>query len=110
MPVANLVADVAKQIAHAAYRDADFDSFVSSRDPECRGATAADTRHGDLVGVDVRAADQVIDRSNAVPAFDSCRCISDRLPPPAIFPVSAMMNPCDFAELQSIDDEADIAV
>src|SRR5436190_1501926 len=49
-----------------------------------RGATAGDAGDADLVGIDVGSGAEIIDGTDAVPAFDGGGAVADRMPPEAI--------------------------
>src|SRR5690606_34756899 len=59
---------------------------------------------------DILTRDEEIDAANAVPAFDARRRVSARMPPPTALAIRAVMDRGDLAELQRVDDEADVSV
>jgi hypothetical protein len=85
-------------------------AFIRRGNPERRGAAAGDPRDGDAVAVHLGTALQIIDGPHPIPAFDARGRVPARLPPPTIVFVSAMMNGRDLAELQGVDDQADITM
>ena len=103
--------DVRFQVGHAADRDGDLHPLVGGRDPERRRAAAADAGDGDPLGVDVGRLDEVVDAADAVPALrrrPACsrgECHHQRLEV-----VGAVVHGGDLAQLQRIDDQADVAV
>src|SRR5205807_6854629 len=64
----------------------------------------------DLLRIDLRARHEVIDCANAVPALDSGGGVAVVVPPPAFEVVGAVVDARDLAELQRVDDEANVAV
>jgi len=108
--VDDAVTHVGGEVGHAADGDGEGDAFVGGGDPERGGSAATDAGDGDAGGVDVGAADEVIDGSDAVEAFDSGGGVTAGVPPPAVFAVGAVVDGGDLTQLESIQDEADIAV
>ena len=95
MTVNDAIGNIGQQVGHTADRDRHFDSFIGRCDPDGGRTAAADARDGDPVRVDVGTTDQIVDPANSVPAFDSRRCISARMPPPAILAIGSMMDSCN---------------
>ena len=110
MVIDDLLGDVTFQIAHAADRDGALHALVGRRDPERGRAAAGDAGHADPIRVHVGPAHEIIDRSDAVPALDAGRGVAGRVPPPAAEVVGAVVFALDFAQLQRVDDQADVAV
>src|SRR5439155_22913840 len=108
--VHDLFADVILEITHAADGHGDFYPFVGGRDPERRRSAARNSSHRDPLRIDFRPALEVVDATNAVPAFDRGGRIAARLPPPAAITISAVMNRADFAKLQGIDDQTHVSM
>ncbi len=108
--VDDAIGDIGRQIGHAADGDRDLRALVGRRDPERGGSPAADAGHGEALRVHVRAAEQVIDTADSVEALDTGRRVTSRMPPPAALAVRAMVNGRNFAQLQSVEDQTDIAV
>src|SRR5262249_4985033 len=108
--VDDLVGDVTLQVAHAADRHGHLDALVGGADPDRRRPAAGDAGDADAVRIDILAAHQIIDGADAVPALDAGGRVAERLPPPAALAVGAVVDAGDFAELQRVDDEADVAV
>src|SRR5262249_20956657 len=98
------------QVAHAADGHSTLDPLVGSGDPDRRGTAAGDAGDGDAVGVDVGTTHEIVDATDAVPALDAGRRVTERLPPPAAVAISAVVNARDLAELQRVDDQADVTV
>src|SRR5207244_9007537 len=71
---------------------------------------AGNARHRQALRIHVGPAHQVVESPDAVPALDPCWRVTCRLPPPAAFAVGAVMDAGNLAELQCVDDEADVSV
>src|SRR5262249_21311704 len=108
--VDDLVGDVALQVAHAADRHGTLHALVGGGDPERRRPAAGNAGHGDPVGIDVGPGAAVIDGPHSVPALDAGGRVAAGLPPPAAFAVRPVVDAGDLAELQRVDDEANVAV
>ena len=106
----DFLAHILFQVTHPTDGHCDFHSLIRRRDPERRRATARNAGHREPVRIDLRPALQIIERANAVPALDARGRKSARLPPPPIVTVSPMVNACDFAELQRVNDQANVSV
>src|SRR5213075_1552935 len=102
--------DVVLQIGDTGNRRGHFDAVVESgRSPAIRAA-AGPARDAETVGVHFRPRAKIVERPDAVPSLDARGCVPARVPPPQAFLVSAMVDALDFAELQRIDDQADVSV
>ena len=74
------------------------------------GSAARYPGHPDPPRVDLRARLQIIDRPHGVPHLDARRSVAERQPVPDVQVVDAVMDPRDLAELERIEDQADVAV
>src|SRR5262249_4374697 len=121
--VDDLVPDVGLQVAHAADRHGTLDALVGGGDPERRRPAAGDAGHRQPVGVHVGPAHQAAEGADAGPALDAGRRVAGGLPPEASLEgiladgvvlvadtVGAVVDAGDLAELQRVDDQADVAV
>ena len=108
--VDDLVFDVAFQVAHAADGDGTFDAIVGRGDPDGGRPAAGDAGHADALGIDVGPAHEIIDGPDAVPTLNAGGRVAAGLPPPTALAISAVMDSRDFAELQRVNDQADVAV
>ena len=70
MSVDYLVNDLGFEVAQAADRDSSTDSFVTRRNPKGADSAAGDAGDTDLLGINLRTADEVINGSYGVPTFD----------------------------------------
>ena len=104
------VGDVGRQIGHPAHRHRCPHPLVGRGDPQRRRAAAADPRDADPLAVDIGPCGEEIDGADPVPAFDAGRRVAARLPPPPPLAVGAMVGGGDLAELEGVEDEADVAV
>src|SRR5262249_39741852 len=95
---------------HAADRHGHLDALVGGRDPDRRGAAAGDAGDADALGVNVLATYEIVNGANTVPALDAGRRVAGGLPPPAAQVVGAVVLAGHLAELERVDDEADVAV
>jgi hypothetical protein len=73
-------------------------------------AAAGPSRDAEAVGIHFRTRAKIVERPDAVPGLDAGGRVTARVPPPHGFFVSAVVNAWDFAELQRIDDQADVTV
>ena len=110
MPIDHTIGYIRLQIGHSANRHCHFHPFVGGGNPERGRTPTTDPGHGNSIRVDVAAADQIIDSSDAVPALNACRGVAPRMPPPAIAIIGSMVHRCDLAQLQCIDDQTDVAM
>src|SRR5690606_107982 len=88
----------------------DLDPFVEGRDPEGIGTAAGATRDPEFFLVDLGPGFEIIECSDRVPRLDPRRSVTTRIPPPAPEVVGPVVNPLDFAELESVDRGAGLAV
>src|SRR5438874_1214564 len=98
------------ELANNIGRGAISAAIVGRRNPDRRGAASGNARDGDPLRVDVGPRHQVVDAADAVPALDASRRVAERLPPPALAVVGAVVDAGDLAELECVDDQADVAV
>jgi len=110
VPFDRAIDHVVLQVGDARDGNRHLDAIVQSRDPPAIGPASAAAGDPHSRAVDFGARLQVVERPDAVPGFDARRGVAAAEPPPAIVAVRAVMNAFDFAKLQGIDHQADIAV
>src|SRR5262249_33515154 len=90
----------------------DFDAAVGGSDPESGCTSAGYAGNADSLRIDVLARQNVIDRTDAVPAFDSRRSVASTVPPPARaeIAVGSVMKTGYFSELKCIENQTDVPV
>src|SRR5207249_4644623 len=79
------------------------------RSPRISAAAAA-AGDADFRRIDFGAAAQIVDGANRIPRLDARRRIAARHPPPHLLAIQTVMNPLDFAELERVENDADVAV
>ena len=99
VPVDYPVGNVGREVCHATDRDGHGHPRVGCGDPESRRSASADSGYGNALGIDIGSADQVVDASNPVPAFDAGWGVATREPPPSLLPIGAVMYGLDLSHL-----------
>src|ERR1019366_7187509 len=102
--------DLVPQIGNPRDGRRDFYPLVERRNGPGVGPAAGSARHADAVLVHFRARAQVIQRSDAKPRLDAGRGIATAVPPPLPVSVRAVMPALDFAQLQGVNHEANVAI
>ena len=102
--------DVVLQIGDAGDRRGHLDTVVERGNRPAIRAAAGPSRDAEAVGIHFRPRAKIVDRPDAVPGLDAGGRVTSRVPPPHAFFVSAVVKALDFAELQRIDNQADVTV
>ena len=110
MALDRAIDDVIVQRGDARGRHRHFDPLIERRDPPRVRAAAGASRDPDARRIDFRPRLQVVERANAIPRFHAGRRVPAGGPPPAAQAIRPVMFARDLAELDRVEDEADVAV
>ena len=102
--------DMVFQIGDAGDRSRCLNAIIQRRDPPAVGSPSGTTGHPDSRGVYLGAGLQVIQSANAVPGLDPGGRVAARVPPPLALIVSAVVGPLQFAQLQRVQNQANITI
>src|SRR2546426_1162287 len=102
--------NVVLQVGNAGDRSSNFDAIIQRGQPPAIRAAARTASNTESLRVNFGPRFQVIKRSDAVPRFNAGGRVTERVPPPHPFAIGAVMEALDFAELECVDDQADIAL
>ena len=110
MPLDDSVDDMVLQVGDPGDRRGDPDALVDGGDPPA--VRAAATAAGDTEAFLVHEVErlEVVERADAVPRLDTGGGVAARVPPPHAVAIGAVVDAFEFAELDRVNGEANVAV
>jgi hypothetical protein len=110
MALDDTIHDVVVEVGDARDGRGDLDTIVGSGEPPTVGAAAGASGDAESLFVHFGPGFEVIEGADAVPGFDTGGGVTPGIPPPHAFSIGSVMDALDFAELEGVDDEADVAI
>ena len=110
VPSDDLIDDLIAKIGHTGDRYSHSNPRIDCGCIPAISPPATAAGNTDLGRIDLGPSDQVIDGSDRVPGFDSCRGIPPGRPVPAIETVKPVVDPFDLTELDRVDGHGDVAL
>ena len=110
MPLDDSVDNVVLQVGNSGDRRGDLDALVERSDPPTVRAAAAAAGNAEAVFVHDVKRRKVVECADAVPRLHTRRRVATGVPPPHAVAIGAVVDAFEFAELDRVNDEADIAV
>ena len=110
MALDRAVHDMIFQIGDAGDRTGHLDALVERGNPPRIGAAAAAAGDTEARFVHLGPRFEVIQCANAIPCLRSGGTVPARVPPPHSFAIGAVVDALDFAQLDRVQHQADIAV